>query len=198
MFMLKFVGIRLKGLTRLTGLTGLIGFVFSLSVKAQMISRHSLLITEIFADPVPSVGLPGTEFIELTNVSDSTINLQNWKIGDGSSSARITVPYLLRPDSIVIICPSSSTTNWEPFGAVIGVSNFPSLNNDADLVVLYSADGMLIHAISYQTDWYRNEVKSQGGWTLETDRQTKSMRRSSKLDCIKRSSRWQPRTNQFQ
>ena len=165
--MLKFVGIRLTGLTRLTKLTGLIGFVFSLSVKAQMISRHSLLITEIFADPVPSVGLPGTEFIELTNVSDSTINLLNWKIGDGGSIARITTSFLLKPDSMVVICPASSVISWEPFGAVIGLSSFPSLNNDADLVVLYSAEGSLIHAISYQTDWYRNEVKSQGGWTLE-------------------------------
>jgi len=142
-------------------------FVCASTLNAQPINRHAVLITEVFPDPLPAVGLPTTEFIELTNVSDSTINLQNWKIGDGSSSARISIPFLLKPDSIVIICAASSATNWEPSGSVIGVSNFPSLNNDADLVVLYSSDGSLIHAISYQTDWYRNEVKSQGGWTLE-------------------------------
>ena len=71
-----------------------------------MISRHSLLITEIFAESVLSVGLPGTEFIELTNVSDSTINLLNWKIGDGSSIVRITTSFLLKPDSMAIICAS--------------------------------------------------------------------------------------------
>jgi len=148
-------------------LTGLIGLIFPLTIKAQSINRHSILVTEIFPDPTPSIGLPASEFIELTNVSDTAINLLNWKIGDGSSTTRISIPFLLKPDSIVIICSSTSISNWQPFGSTIGVTSFPSLNNDADMVILYSPDNRIIHAISYEISWYKNEVKSQGGWTLE-------------------------------
>lgn len=53
------------------------------------------------------------------------------------------------------------------FGATIGVSNFPSLNNDADVIALYASNGSLIHAVGYNTGWYQNAVKSDGGWSLE-------------------------------
>ncbi len=143
-------------------IAGLIGLFDGLSANAQ-----SVLITEIFPDPAPIIGLPGSEFIELTNVSSTTIDLLNWKISDGSSTARISSSFLLKPDSSVIICPSSSIINWEPFGRTIGVSSCPSLNNDGDFLILYSPDGKLVHALSYSIEWYKNDVKALGGWTLE-------------------------------
>src|SRR5262245_38126097 len=109
MFMLKFITI------------WLIGFVYASALNAQSVNRHAVLITEVFPDPLPSVGLPTTEFIELMNVSDTTINLLGWKIADGSSVARISIPFLLKPDSMVILCPSSSILNWEPYGTAIGI-----------------------------------------------------------------------------
>lgn len=53
------------------------------------------------------------------------------------------------------------------FGSVIGVTSFPSLNNDGEILKLYSREGKIIHAIEYSSDWYRNDVKSDGGWSLE-------------------------------
>jgi hypothetical protein len=32
---------------------------------------------------------------------------------------------------------------------------------------LKSADGQTIHSVAYNSDWYHNDVKAQGGWTLE-------------------------------
>ena len=54
-----------------------------------------------------------------------------------------------------------------PFGKVISVTNFPSLDNDADLISLFSATGKTIHAVQYTSAWYQNELKKDGGWTLE-------------------------------
>ena len=53
------------------------------------------------------------------------------------------------------------------FGVTIGLSNFPSLNNDADIISLYSAEGILIHSVGYTSEWFQNLSKSDGGWSLE-------------------------------
>ena len=37
----------------------------------------------------------------------------------------------------------------------------------ADLISLYSATGKTIHAVQYTSAWYQNELKKDGGWTLE-------------------------------
>jgi hypothetical protein len=71
------------------------------------------------------------------------------------------------PDSFVVICPTSALMAFASFGSAIGVSNFPSLNNDEDVVSLLSPEGKLIHAINYKNSWFNNAVKSDGGWSLE-------------------------------
>ncbi len=135
--------------------------------NGQIAYRYSVVIDEILADPTPPIGLPNAEFIELKNVSDFAINLKQWKVSDGSSTATIMVDYVLQPDSLVVISSMPAVNPFSSFGAAIGVSNFPSLNNDEDLISLYSADGKLIHAVAFRSTWFNNAVKSEGGWTLE-------------------------------
>jgi len=53
------------------------------------------------------------------------------------------------------------------FGTTISVTSFPSLDNDGDQLFLKAANGKTIHAVSYSSAWYQNEVKKDGGWTLE-------------------------------
>lgn len=134
---------------------------------AQSANRFDIVITELMADPSPVVGLPNIEFIELKNNSTTAISLQNWKIADGAGSATISSDFLLQPDSFVIVCPNASVAQFAMFGSVIGVSPFPSLNNDGEILMLYSPAGKIIHAIEYSSHWYQNDVKGEGGWSLE-------------------------------
>src|SRR6185295_7750099 len=134
---------------------------------AQQANRYDVVIDELLPDPSPAVQLPNYEFIELKNVSTTAFTIRNWKLSDGSTTATITTSFILKPDSFVIICPGTAVTAFAPFGPVIGVSSFPSLNNDADVIALYSAEGKLIHAVDYNSSWYNNAVKSDGGWSLE-------------------------------
>lgn len=129
--------------------------------------RFSVLITEFLADPSPARGLPDAEFIELTNVSSQEINLINWKISDKSSTATIQNDILLSPGDVIILCPTSAASKFESFGRTIGLAGFPSLNNDADDIVLYDEKGNIIHAISYNLSWYKNPLKAEGGWSIE-------------------------------
>lgn len=118
-------------------------------------------------DPSPAVGLPEHEWIELMNRSASPVNLQNWRIADASNQSGAMSSFILQPDSLVIICASGSAPALSAFGRVLAVSSFPSLDNDGDLISLKSPAGNIIHSIEYSTSWYSNELKKNGGWSLE-------------------------------
>lgn len=68
---------------------------------------------------------------------------------------------------MIILCPGPAVPALSVYGKCIGLSGFPSLNNEGDIICLTSPEGRMVHAIEYNISWYRNEVKSEGGWTLE-------------------------------
>ena len=130
-------------------------------------NRYDVVIDEIMADPTPSVGLPGNEWLELKNTTASPINLQNWRIGDITGQSGPMPNFTLQPDSFVIVCTSSAVAAMSAFGTTISITSFPSLDNDGDQLFLKAANGLTIHAVSYTSAWFQNEVKKDGGWTLE-------------------------------
>ncbi len=130
-------------------------------------NRYSVVIDELMADPTPPVGLPAVEYIELKNVSGSNINLSGWRIADAGAQSGPLPAYILKPDSFLIVCSSSSLAQLLPFGPAVSVSGFPSLDNDGDIITLRSPSGMAIHTVAYTTAWYRNPAKAGGGWSLE-------------------------------
>ena len=130
-------------------------------------NRYDVVIDEIMADPTPQIGLPSNEWIELKNVSSNPINLQNWRIGDATGQSGPLPNFILQPDSFVIICTGSAVAAMQVYGRTISVTSFPSLDNDGDQLYLKNSAGMIIHAVSYSSSWYQNELKKDGGWTLE-------------------------------
>ena len=143
--------------------------VFSIPIltKAQTANRFDVVITEIMADPTPAVNLPNAEYVEIKNASATAFNLYGWKLADASSVGTINTSFILQADSIAILCSTSNVATFSAFGRTIGLSSFPSLDNDGDLLCLRSPQGRTIHAVSYSLDWYQNEVKKDGGWSLE-------------------------------
>jgi hypothetical protein len=134
---------------------------------AQAAHPFDIVIDELFPDPSPVLGLPEQEFLELKNVSSTTLDLRNWRITDGSAMAIIKTSFLLQPDSFVLICPTAATSLFTLFGSVIGVTGFPALSNNGKTICLQSPEGLSIHSLAYDKSWYGNDIKSQGGWTLE-------------------------------
>jgi hypothetical protein len=130
-------------------------------------NRYDVVITEIMSDPSPSVGLPSNEWIELKNNSTSAINLQGWRIADQLGQSGEMPDYRLEANSYVIVCANSALAAMSAFGNTISVTSFPSLDNDGELLMLKNATGVTIHAIEYSTGWFQNELKKDGGWTLE-------------------------------
>ena len=130
-------------------------------------SRHDVLITELLADPTPQVGLPQGEFVEVANVSTRTIDLKGWRITDGNSIGLVAQSLPLRPGSRAILCSRGYASEFAALGTSMGLSGFPSLDNDGDRITLVSPEGRSIHSIAYDPSWYGNSVKSTGGWSLE-------------------------------
>jgi hypothetical protein len=129
--------------------------------------QYDVVIDELMIDPTPGVGLPDCEWIELRNTSSFPINLRGWKLADLSGLSGPIPDCILQPDSFVIVCTTSSVPLLNAFGKAISVTSFPSLDNNGDLISLISSNGKTIHAVQYAPDWYQNELKREGGWTLE-------------------------------
>ena len=128
---------------------------------------YSIIINEILADPSPIVALPNCEFIELRNCSNENINLNKWKLSIGNTTATIGTNYNLQPDSLVILCAKSNVVFFNSYNNIIGLTSFPTLGNEEDVIILGNQYGETIHAVTYKKSWHDNALKSEGGWSLE-------------------------------
>jgi len=126
--------------------------------------NKDLIITEIFADPSPQIGLPDAEFIEIYNRSNNPIDLNGWKLSDGSSIATFPSQIVL-PNEYWIVTSSASVSKFTSSGKTIGLANFPTLNNESDVLTLKTS--ITIDSVAYSSAWYRDEDKVTGGWSLE-------------------------------
>ncbi|MBK7710057.1 MAG: lamin tail domain-containing protein [Bacteroidales bacterium] len=125
-----------------------------------------VVISEIMADPEPVVSLPDGEYIEITNRRDFPFNLKNWKITAGEQDY-LFPEIIIKPSGTLIICSARDTTAFARFGKVIGLKQFPALTDNGKLLLLFDSHGTLIHGVDYSSEWYNDELKSKGGWSLE-------------------------------
>ena len=141
--------------------------LFNADSDAQVANRYDIVIDELMADPTPQIGLPNNEWIELRNTSATAFNLLGWRIGDATGQSGTMPSYNLLPDSFVIVCTGSAVAAMSVYGPTIAVTSFPSLDNTGDVIYLRSPQNRIIHAVGYTDAWYQNELKKDGGWTLE-------------------------------
>ncbi len=129
-----------------------------------------LIISEIFADETPQVGLPLSEYVEIYNRSATkTLSLRGVRLGKGGSAtvAVFADTARLLPGQYAVVCGSTRTLQFASYGKVYGPTNFPSLSNGGDQLVLRGRDGRTLFEVSYSDSWYRDAKKKDGGWSLE-------------------------------
>jgi hypothetical protein len=140
--------------------------VFPFALPAVLPGYNELLITEIMADESPVVGLPLQEYIELYNPTGKVLILKGIRFSDATSTA-ILPDVQLQPGEYAVVVPNTQVSNFTQFGKVIGISNFPGLNNSGELLTLRQPNGKLIYAVNYSDSWYKDLNKKDGGWSLE-------------------------------
>lgn len=127
---------------------------------------NQLLITEVMADPLPAVGLPEVEYVELFNASDQLLSTQGLRFSDASTTVVLPTTFLA-PQAYVLLVDEANRDALSPFGRIIAVKSLPSLNSSGDSLRLTNEQGQEIFALAYADDWYNDAQKRGGGWSLE-------------------------------
>jgi hypothetical protein len=125
-----------------------------------------LIVTEMMVDPAPSIGLPTAEYVELYNASDKVLELAGVEISTGGTPRELP-PHLLLPDAYVLLTDTDDISAFAAFGPSLGIDGFPALTNSGDQLTLRSRDSELLVDINYDVSWYRDNDKTDGGWSLE-------------------------------
>ncbi|MEA3317836.1 MAG: lamin tail domain-containing protein, partial [Bacteroidota bacterium] len=128
--------------------------------------ENDIVINEIFADPSPQVALPESEYIELFNTTAFNINISGWIFSDGLHDCEIS-EQSIEANSYMVLCDIDDIDNFSEYNNVIGVSSFPGLNNDGETLQLLDTNNTVISEVSYTDEWYQDNDKDDGGWSIE-------------------------------
>lgn len=155
--------LQVSGINDLSGNTLISGSVNLTLLIAEIPAEGDIIITEFFCDPSPKIGLAEIEFVEIYNKSAKVFHLEDWQLGDNSTSGTISDAWILPGEYKVLV----STSAVDSFPNTIAVSSFPSLNNTGDNIVLRDTGSVIIDSLTFTDAWYHDDVKAEGGYTIE-------------------------------
>ena len=139
---------------------------FRLSFTPSWAETGDVIISEIMADPEPEVSLPDKEYLEITNRTGFTFNLNRWKLTAGDQCYQFPDKVIM-PFESLIVCSAQDTSTFKRYGGCIALKQFPVLTDNGKILLLSESYGQLIHGVEYSSEWYCDELKSDGGWSLE-------------------------------
>ena len=117
-------------------------------------------------DPSPPIGLPNAEFIELLNLKNYPLNLENYTFADESSI--VTLPKIIVPkNEYVILCNETDLKLFQSFSNVYGIKSLLSINNSEDKIIIKNQYNELLDSLNYTNNFFKNEEKRKGGYSLE-------------------------------
>lgn len=125
-----------------------------------------VLITEIMADPSPTVGLPEVEYVELYNNSDVNFELSAFKFVNSDKAFELGEGRLTS-GGYLILCSPNDAPSLADFGVVVGLTGWSALSNTKDSLSLINYYDEVIDQAVYTTSWYKDSQKDEGGWSLE-------------------------------
>lgn len=124
-----------------------------------------VVINELMVDPTPLIGLPDHEWIELLNTGSSVVDLSGWRLVVGTVSRQLPNVFI-DPGGYIILCTAVASTQLEQWGKT-AVFSLPALRNTGNRITLLDKEGNPADEVDYVDSWYNDNVKKNGGWTLE-------------------------------
>ncbi len=125
-------------------------------------SFRELVINEVYFDVDPNSPLPTFEYIEIFNTSSSDFQLRDFSITDRNDTAYFKTQSIGASSYLV-------ATSGSGAGPLSGISltNFPSLSNNGEALLLLDRNDQIIDSLSYTVAFYNDESKEDGGYSLE-------------------------------
>jgi hypothetical protein len=127
---------------------------------------RSIVINEVMAAPRANQILPNVEYLELYNNTDRSLPLSGMVIANSRRSTTLP-PAILQAGGYVLLVPRNQAAQFTNFGSTLGLSNWPTLLNAADHIVLRDLNGKVIDSLGYATASYGSSALAQGGFSLE-------------------------------
>ncbi len=139
-----------------------------ISSQAQFFSLNDLLITEIKARPSTRTQLPDSEYAEIYNPGPMAISLRNFTFSDATRAVPLPNVTIAAGDYVLLV-PATRRALWVNYSdfQIIGLSPWLTLNVAGDDLSLKGPNGELVFTISYSDTWYRDNLKADGGYSLE-------------------------------
>ena len=132
-------------------------------LKPQAPEAYEVVINEILADVNPDPNnLPAYDYVELFNRTDNLIDLSGTTLSFGVHAKTFPPDTYIQPNAYLVITDNNSPLDISP---LTYFTSFP-VNNETRMI-LKSAENIIIHTVNYQKEWYGNENKEDGGWSLE-------------------------------
>ena len=126
---------------------------------------YDVIISEIMADPSPSVGLPEAEYLEIYNTTASYLRMNGWSLKVGTATK--TIPDLvIGPNEYILFTEEDAVDLFSLFARSYGFSSL-GLSNTGTSLSLLNDSGELFSFVSYSDVWYNDAGKAEGGWALE-------------------------------
>ncbi len=132
----------------------------------HQVKAYDIVITELMPDPSPTVGLPEYEYLEIFNRTNYDLCLYNWKTKIGTTEKPFPLKKIVA-NSYMIICSPDAEAALGLFGETIAVLSNSDLTNAGKEVAIISNEEILIDSINYLANWYQDDDKNDGGWSLE-------------------------------
>jgi len=146
-------------------ISGTLGFTVEY-VQTQPSTLGDILITEFMFDP-PSAY---SEYIELKNVSDKYLDLSNWTYSDNSNTPKSLTEefFVLKPSSYIVLAANENLKSFFPeIPLLVLGSNFASLNNTSDQILIKNNLGQTLDSLMYSSSW--------GGTKLSLERRSETV-----------------------
>jgi hypothetical protein len=84
-----------------------------------------------------------------------------------NTSIKKLVNFNLKPQEYLILCKTNEHYAFQEYGNVLPLENFPALTNSEMNLQLISSEGEFISSVNYSNTWITNELKRDGGWSIE-------------------------------
>lgn len=131
-------------------------------------SPGDVIINEILAHP--DTDLPATvqvEFVELYNPTVDEISMAGWTFSDANEGLESIPATSIAGGQYILLCKAEDAAALSGFGTVVGMDSWPSLNKSDDVLSLRDQAGNLMDQVAYESSWYGDTEKADGGWSLE-------------------------------
>lgn len=140
---------------------------FSFRWAPKVVEKNDLLITELMVDPSPSVELPEVEYIEVYNNTSAALDLDNFVLS--TSKTKVIIPSCrIAARDYLIFCPAKDSALFgKVTNKVCPIKTFPALVNTGERLSLSDPYGKVIYEVGYSDEWYADNQKREGGWSLE-------------------------------